>query len=71
MNQLLTRRHFLNTSLGTAGLALSGTPLVTSLLANEKPRAKLPIAGVVTVYQKNSHADVIVGKVLEIGRAHV
>ena len=65
MNQLLTRRRFLNTSLGTAGLALSGTPLVTSLLANEKPRAKLPIAGVVTVYQKNSHADVIVGKVLD------
>ena len=65
MTNLLTRRCFLNTSLGSAGLALSGTPLVTSLLADDKPRAKLPIAAVVTEYRRNSHADVIVGKVLE------
>ncbi|MSR56010.1 MAG: hypothetical protein EXS09_22470 [Gemmataceae bacterium] len=35
------------------------------MFADEEPRAKLPIAGVVTVYHRNSHADVIVGKVLE------
>jgi hypothetical protein len=55
----------LHTSLGSAGLALCGQHLAPRLFADEKPRAKLPIAGVVTVYHKNSHADVIVGKVLE------
>ena len=61
----LTRRRFLHTSLGSAGLTLCGAHLVPTLFADEKPRAKLPIAGVVTVYHKNSHADVIVGKVLD------
>ncbi len=61
----LTRRRFLHTSLGSAGLALCGEHLAPGLFAADKPRAKLPVAGVVTVYHKNSHADVIVGKVLE------
>ena len=65
MNSSLSRRGFLQTSIGSAGLTLSGMPLVPKLVADEKPRAKLPVAGVVTVYHKNSHADVIIGKVLE------
>ncbi len=65
MTHPLTRRRFLHTSLGSAGVTLCGSHLAPKLFADEKPRAKLPIAGVVTVYHKNSHADVIVGKVLE------
>jgi hypothetical protein len=65
MTNGLTRRRFLHTSLGSAGLALSGNPFARSLFAGDELRTKLPIAAVVTVYHKNSHADVIVGKVLE------
>ena len=61
----VTRRRFLKTSLGSAGLSLFGNQLGPRLFADEQPRAKLPIAAVVTVYYRNSHADVIVGKVLE------
>ena len=56
-----TRRQALQ-SLGLGGLAvLSGR---TPLLA-EGNRKKLPVAAVVTTYSENSHADVIVGKILE------
>lgn len=55
----LSRRQFLQTS--TLGLALS--PWAVRGLAAE--REKLPVAAVVTVYRKGSHADVIVGKILE------
>ncbi len=55
----LSRRQFLQTS--SLGLALS--PWAVRGLAAE--RAKLPVAAVVTVYRKGSHADVIVGKILE------
>lgn len=65
MNQPLTRRRFLHTSLGSTGLLLGSGMLGRVLAADEKPRAKLPVAGVVTVYRKNSHADVIIGKILE------
>jgi hypothetical protein len=47
------------------GLLLGSEALARRLLADDKPRAKLPIAAVVTIYHQNSHADVIVGKVLE------
>lgn len=65
MHPQLTRRRFLGTSIGAVGLALGHAPLVSALAADAKPREKLPITGVVTVYHHNSHADVIVGKVLE------
>ncbi len=65
MTNAFTRRRFLQTSLGSAGLALTANPLARHLFADDKPRAKLPVAAVVTVYYRNSHADVIVGKVLE------
>lgn len=65
MTHTLTRRRFLHTSLGSTGLALCGQHFAPALFADDKPRAKLPVAGVVTVYHKYSHADVIIGKVLE------
>ncbi|MDB5384533.1 MAG: hypothetical protein JWM11_179 [Planctomycetaceae bacterium] len=65
MRQPLSRRCFLGTSLGTVGLALGNVCRTTVEAADVRPRDKLPIAAVVTVYHHNSHADVIVGKVLE------
>lgn len=58
------RRHFLAQSLaGSAALASGAWP--ASLQAAEPPRPKLPVAGIATVYRKNSHADVILTKILE------
>ena len=65
MHHPVTRRSFLGASIGSAGLALGNGSLTRLLAADAKPREKLPIAAVVTVYNHNSHADVIVGKVLE------
>lgn len=65
MPSSLTRRDFLGNSIGSAGLALGTAPLARVLAGDIKPREKLPIAAVVTVYRRNTHADVIVGKVLE------
>lgn len=60
-----TRRNILKTCL--AGAVASTVPQPFSLFADEKggPRRKLPVAAVVSVYTPNSHADVIVGKILE------
>jgi hypothetical protein len=65
MFQVLSRRDFLSTSLGSVGLALSDVVQLRAFAEADKPREKLPVAGVVTVYRKNSHADVIIGKILE------
>ena len=58
-------RHFLTIALaivvGLAGLEM----LASDSFAQESAREKLPVAAIVTVYNKNSHADVIVGKILE------
>ncbi len=64
MQLTTSRRGFLQSSLGAAG---AGLWLSTGWrpAAAETPREKLPVAGVVSIYHRNSHADVIVGKVLE------
>lgn len=59
MLRTLARREFLRTA-ATWTLA---TPWLAHATAAE--RVKLPVAAVVTVYRKGSHADVIVGKILE------
>src|SRR5689334_9496034 len=63
---LTTRRDFCT----KAGLALGGSLLSGAALPGQerKPddkRERLPVAAVVTAYRRNSHADVIVGKILE------
>ena len=58
----LDRRSFLkSTVLASGALALRGGILEGALT----PRRKLPVAAIVTEYRENSHADVIVGKILE------
>lgn len=55
----ITRREFAATiAAGTlGGAALAATP--------QEKRERLPVAAIVTEYRRNSHADVIVGKILE------
>lgn len=62
-DQLLDRRHFL----GTAGFAVGVAGLMghQNASAISESRPKLPVAAVVTVYRKSSHADVLIGKILE------
>ncbi len=57
-----SRRKFLQTTLGAVGAAT--LPGVLSGKTAAKGR-KLPVAGITTVYRKNSHSDVILGKILE------
>lgn len=53
----LSRRRF---------LSHSAALLTASAFAGDKPkRERLPVAAIVTEYRTNSHADVIVGKILE------
>jgi hypothetical protein len=63
MTQHLRRREFLQQSAGWAGLATLGATWQHATAADEGER--LPVAGVTTVYKRNSHADVIFGKILE------
>lgn len=70
-SKAIARREFLRT-LGTTGLlAGTGASSARRLLGAEpaaRPVAKTvakPVAAVVTVYRHNSHADVLVGKILE------
>lgn len=58
----LNRRDLLKASLSS----VLGTAIPASSVRGFAPgREKLPVAAVVTVYRKNSHADVIVGKILQ------
>jgi len=62
-----TRRDFLRSGLAASAAALSASygvlPYATAGMCIT--RDKLPVAGVVTAYHRNSHADVILGKILE------
>src|SRR5687767_14894044 len=64
MNQL-HRRGFLQSSLAAGSALAYGPGLFAKVCADEAPRATLPVAGIVTEYRENSHADVILGKILE------
>src|SRR5947208_1406631 len=55
----LTRRQF---ALGTGAFLSTG---LMSCRAEAPQRERLPVAAVVTEYRRNSHADVILGKILE------
>lgn len=59
----IARRQFLRTT-GAAGLAASMGGGVASQLLAAEPAVK-PVAAIVTIYRNNSHADVLVGKILE------
>jgi hypothetical protein len=62
----ISRRTVLKTGI-TASLAAHVLPrnCTAANAASFPVREKLPVAGVVTVYHKSSHADVILGKILE------
>jgi hypothetical protein len=59
--QLSNRRTFLKAT--AAGLAFPGRLVMAS--EDNEPRRPLPVAAVVTEYRRNSHADVILGKILD------
>lgn len=63
----MQRRELIKRLAATSVAGATGVSNIAQQLANaaDKKRKKLPIAAVVTTYHNNSHADVIVGKVLE------
>ena len=63
MNEF-SRRESLRKSVDWAGISVLGS-LLGPTLAHGTERRVLPVAGIATVYHRNSHADVILGKILE------
>lgn len=61
----LTRRRVLQSSFAAMLAASDPCQTAGAVLFPKSAREKLPVAGVVTVYHRNSHADVILGKILE------
>ena len=58
----INRRDLLRAAAATPLLL---TPVAVKGVDRESTRKKLPIAAVVTAYRENSHADVVIGKILE------
>jgi hypothetical protein len=61
----ITRRDILKAGAAAALGSLVPGGLRSSAWAFAPAREKLPVAGVVSIYHQNTHADVIIGKVLE------
>jgi hypothetical protein len=59
------RRDLLQAGLATACGATLAAWIDSTAHAFAPAREKLPVAAVVTLYRKNTHADVIIGKILE------
>ena len=59
-----SRRDFLSKYALMAGSALAGTQIVSSLAATS-PEPVRKVAGILTWYKQGSHADVLIGKILE------
>jgi hypothetical protein len=63
--QAITRRRFVGQGAATAaGLWIAGRSFEQAA-GGEPASDVLPVAGIATEYRKNSHADVILGKILE------
>jgi hypothetical protein len=62
VNKMSTNRRQVLEVLGLSGLGMFAGPAALMAAGNRK---KLPVAAVVTTYNTNSHADVLVGKILE------
>ena len=60
-----TRRDAVKLGLSAIAAAVVPSSINFPLSASPKSQSPLPIAAVVTEYRKDSHADVIVGKILE------
>lgn len=58
---VFSRRQFIVQSAGLLG----GVSLASVAAAAQPRRERLPVAAIVTAYRPNSHADVIVGKILD------
>jgi len=60
-----SRRQFLGATAGTIGFGLSHATSGFSFEHSETKPAPKSVAAIVTIYRKNSHADVLIGKILE------
>ena len=61
---MYSRRTFVKRNFLMAGSALAGTQIVSSLAATS-PEPVRKVAGILTWYKQGSHADVLIGKILE------
>jgi hypothetical protein len=63
--RLLSRREALAGSLAAGGIALGAFPYAYGTSPNPSSSQRKKVCAVVTIYRRNSHADVLVGKILE------